>query len=400
MSALNPGTSRVPVSVSPELFEATVAVRRDLHAHPEIAFEEHRTAALVAERLASLDVETHPGIGGTGVVGLVTGAHPGPTIMLRADMDALPMPEENDVPYVSRNPGVTHACGHDAHVAMLLGAAQILQASREAIHGRVALVFQPAEEGGGGAQAMLADGLIERFAIERAYGLHISNILPSGTFGLRPGPLMAAVDSFDLVVEGLGGHGAMPQRSVDPVVVAADVVSGLQRIVSREVDPLEPAVVTIGAINGGTTYNVIPPRVALKGTVRTFTDATRDSMEARIRRIAEHTCAAANATCSLAWHASYPVTVNDPAEAAFVRDALGAEFGDARVFEVPPIMGSEDFSYYLQAVPGCFWFLGGGDEAHAFPNHHPAFDIDEKAMIAGIAAHVAVALAATGASRR
>ena len=388
------------VCVSPELFADTVAIRRDLHAHPELAFEETRTAEIVATRLRALGFDVHEGIGGTGVVGLLTGAQPGPTIMLRADMDALPMPEENDVPYASRNAGVTHACGHDAHVAMLLGAATILRDRASDVHGRIAFVFQPAEEGGGGARAMLDDGLIARFAIERAYGLHIANILPSGVFGLRPGPLMAAVDSFDLVVEGMGGHGAMPHRSVDPVVVAADVVGALQRVVSREIDPVEPAVLTIGAINGGTTYNVIPPRVALKGTVRTFTDATREAMEARIQRIAEHTCAAANATCALQWHASYPVTVNDPAEAAFVTATLAAEFGAERVQETPPIMGSEDFSYFAQVVPACFYFLGAGDATHLFPNHHPAFDIDENAMSSGIAAHVALALAATSSSPR
>ena len=393
------------VAVSPELFAETVAIRRDLHAHPELAFEEKRTAEIVAARLRALGLDVHTGIGGTGVVGLLAGAHPGPTIMLRADMDALPMPEENDVPYVSRNAGVTHACGHDAHVAMLLGAATILRARADELHGRIAFVFQPAEEGGGGARAMLDDGLIARFAIERAYGLHVVNtagdaLAPSGVFGLRPGPIMAAVDSFDLVVEGRGGHGAMPHRSVDPVVVAADVVGALQRVVSREIDPVEPAVVTVGAINGGTTYNVIPPRVALKGTVRTFTEATRDTMEARVQRIAEHTCAAANATCSLQWHPSYPVTVNDPAEAAFVTATLAAEFGPERVVETAPVMGSEDFSYFGQAVPACFYFLGAGDAAHQFPNHHPAFDIDENAMKAGIAAHVAIALAATSSSPR
>jgi amidohydrolase len=393
MSAISSEQSKHPV-VSPELFAETVDLRRDLHAHPELAFEEHRTAGIVADRLRALGLETHTGIGGTGVVGLIDGAHDGPAIMLRADMDALPMAEENNVVYASRIGGVMHACGHDAHVAMLLGAARILRESAGEIHGRIALVFQPAEEGGGGARAMIGDGLIARFGIERAYGLHIGNILPSGVIGLRPGPLMAAVDSFDLVVEGFGGHGAMPHRSVDPIVVAADVVSGLQRVVSREIDPLEPAVVTVGAINGGTTYNVIPPRVALKGTVRTLSDATRDSMEARIRRIAEHTCAAANATCSLTWHPSYPVTANDPHEAAFVRETLAAELGAERVVEIPPVMGSEDFSYYAQAVPACFWFLGSGDETNVFPNHHPAFDIDEKAMIVGIASHAAVALAA------
>jgi amidohydrolase len=383
-------------TVSPELAADTVALRRDLHAHPELGFAEHRTAGIVAARLTALGLDVHPGIGGTGVVAILSGAQPGPTIMLRADMDALPMTEENaGVPYVSQNAGVTHACGHDAHVAMLLGAATILQAGAAEVRGRIAFVFQPAEEGGGGARAMLDDDLIARFAIERAYGQHIVTMIPSGVFGLRPGPLMASVDSFDLVVEGRGGHGAMPNNAVDPVVIAADVVTSLQRVVSREVDPLEPAVLTIGAINGGTTYNVIPPRVALKGTVRSFSDATRTAMEAGIRRIAEHTCTAAKATCALDWHPSYPVTVNDPAEAAFVSATLAAEFGDARVLESPPVMGSEDFSYYAQVVPACFWFLGAGDAAHAFPNHHPAFDIDEKALTAGIAAYVTVALAAT-----
>jgi hippurate hydrolase len=379
--------------VEPAVFREVVAIRRDLHAHPELGFEEHRTAALVAGRLRDLGLEVHTGIGGTGVVALLTGARPGPTVMLRADMDALPMPEENDVPYRSTVPGVTHACGHDAHVAMLLGAAAVLRARTGELAGRIAFVFQPAEEGGGGALAMLRDGLVGRFEIARAYGLHVSTVLPSGVFGTRPGPLMAAVDQFDLTVEGRGGHGAMPHLSVDPVVVAAEVVGALQRIVSREVDPVEPAVVTIGAINGGTTYNVIPPRVALKGTVRTFSEATRDGMEARIRRIAEHTCAGAGAACVLDWHPAYPVTVNDPAEAAFVQATFARTFGGARSIETPPIMGSEDFSYFAQEVPAAFAFLGGGDAAHAFPNHHPAFDIDEGALAAGIAAHVALALA-------
>jgi hippurate hydrolase len=381
-------------AVLPHIARDAVAVRRDLHAHPELGFAEHRTAGLVAERLAALGCEVHAGIGGTGVVGLLRGARPGPTVMLRADMDALPMPEENDVPYRSTVPGVTHACGHDAHVAMLLGAAAVLCERTEEFAGRIAFVFQPAEEGGGGALAMLRDGLLGRFEIARAYGLHISTVLPSGVFGTRPGAFMAAVDQFDLVVEGRGGHGAMPHLAVDPVVVAADVVGALQRIVSREVDPVEPAVVTIGAINGGTTYNVIPPRVALKGTVRTFSEATRDGMQARIRRIAEHACAGGNAHCTLDWQHSYPVTVNDPAEATFVRETLARAFGAQRSIETPPIMGSEDFSYFAREIPACFAFLGAGDAAHQYPNHHPAFDIDEAALEAGIAAHVELALGA------
>ena len=381
-------------AIEPALFGELVAIRRDLHAHPELGFAEHRTAALVARRLRDLALEVHTGIGGTGVVGLLNGARPGPTVMLRADMDALPMQEESDASYRSTVAGVTHACGHDAHVAMLLGAAAVLSERVSELAGRIAFVFQPAEEGGGGALAMLRDGLIGRFEIARAYGLHVSTILPSGVFATRPGPLMAAVDQFDLTVEGRGGHGALPHLTVDSVVVAAELVGALQRIVSRELDPVEPAVLTIGAINGGTTYNVIPPRVALKGTVRTFSDAAREGMEARVRRIAEGTCAASNATCALDWQTLYPVTANDPAEAAFVRATLARAFGPARALEAPPIMGSEDFSYFAQQVPACFAFLGGGDAAHAFPNHHPAFDIDESALAAGVQAHVALALAA------
>jgi amidohydrolase len=387
------------LTVSPDLLADAVAIRRDLHVHPELGFREARTAGIVAERLRDLGFEVHPRIGETGVVGLLRGAHDGPTIMLRADMDALPMHEENDVPYRSQTNGVMHACGHDAHVAMLLAAAALLAQRTDELHGRIAFVFQPAEEGGGGARAMLHDGLIERFAIERAYGLHISCILPSGIIGVKPGPMMAAVDQFDLVVEGRGGHGAMPHTAIDPIVVAAEFVGSVQRVVSREVDPVEPAVVTVGAFNGGTTYNVIPPRVALKGTVRTFSEATRATMEGRIRRIAEHTCAASNASCTLDWHPSYPVTVNDPGETAFLRATLAAEIGATRVIEIPPIMGSEDFSYFANEVPACFAFLGAGDATHANPNHHPAFDINESAMATGIAAHVALALAATARER-
>jgi|SRR5271156_377895 len=387
-------------TVLPEgLFQDTVALRRDLHAHPELGFEEQRTAGIVAERLRGLGLEVHAGIGGTGVVGLLRGARAGPTIMLRADMDALPMAEENDVPYRSSVPGVTHACGHDAHVAMLLGAAVVLAGGSRDFRGRIAFVFQPAEEGGGGAQAMLRDGLIGRFEIARAYGLHVTTILPTGVFGTRPGPFMAAVDSFDLRVDGVGGHGALPHRAVDPVVVAAELVGALQRVVSREVDPLEPAVLTVGAINGGTTYNVIPPRVLLKGTVRTFSETTRAEMEGRVRRIAEHTCAGANASCRLDWLPSYPVTVNDPAEAAFVRAMLDDAFGLERSLEIPPLMGSEDFSYFAREVPACFAMLGAGDADHAFPNHHPAFDINESALAAGIAANVALAVAACNRER-
>jgi amidohydrolase len=388
--------------VSQALLEETIAIRRDLHAHPELSFAEVRTAALVAERLRAFGLEVRESIGKTGVVGVLSGARPGPTIMLRADMDALPMLEESEVSYRSKNAGVAHACGHDAHVAMLLGAAQILKERAPEVHGRIAFVFQPGEEVGGGAEGMLRDGLMQRFGITRAYGLHVltalagtgTKALPSNAFGVRPGSLMAGSDSFDLVIDGRGGHGAAPHLSVDPIAIAAEVVTALQRIVSRETDPVEPAVLSIGAIAGGTTYNVIPPRVSLEGDIRSFNETTRAHMQQRIFEIAQHVCAAAGAQCSIDWLPPCPATVNDPVEAAFVKETLTERFGSSRVVESPLVTGSEDFSYFLNVVPGCFYFLGAFDERRPFPYHHPAFDIDESAMSAGIEAHVAIALAA------
>jgi amidohydrolase len=393
--------------VSRELLAETIAVRRDLHAHPELSFEEQRTAALVAKSLRSLGFAVHDGIGKTGVVGVLSGTLPGPTIMLRADMDALPMQEDSKAPYRSLTDGTAHACGHDAHVAMLLGAAKALRDRVGELSGRIAFVFQPGEEAGGGAQAMLDDGLIERFAIERVYGLHVITTLlgaqgtpsafMSGVFGLRAGPLMAGADSFDLVIEGRGGHGAAPQLCVDPIVVAAEVVTALQRVLSREIDPVEAAVLTIGAINGGSTYNVIPPRVSLKGAIRWFSDRTRESIVQRVEQIAKHVCEAGRANCSISWLPPCPATVNDKTEAAFVAETLKKPFGEQRVIESPLVMASEDFSCFLRVVPGCFYFLGAGNATHSYPNHHPAFDIDESAMAAGIEAHVTIALAAASA---
>jgi amidohydrolase len=390
--------------VSPELLAETIAIRRDLHAHPELSFEEERTASIVAKSLRDLGLTVHDGIGKTGVVGVLSGSLSGPTIMLRADMDALPMQESSESPYRSRTDSRSHACGHDAHVAMLLGAANVLCGRVGELRGRVAFVFQPGEEAGGGAQAMLDDGLIERFAIERAYGLHLittllgiqasSGTLTSGVFALRAGPLMAGADSFDLVIEGRGGHGAAPHLCVDPVLVAAEVVTALQRVISREIDPVEAAVLTIGAINGGSTYNVISPRVSLKGAIRWFTDRTRALIVQRVEQIAKHVCEASNATCTLSWLPPCPATVNDNAEAAFVKQTLTRTFSAERVVESPLVMLSENFSCFLQVVPGCFYFLGAGNATHCHPNHHPAFDFEESAMAAGIEAHVAIALTA------
>jgi amidohydrolase len=390
--------------VLPELLAETIAIRRDLHAHPELSFEEERTAAIVAKSLRGLELTVYEGIGKTGVVGVLSGSLPGPTTMLRADMDALPMQDAGEAPYRSRADGISHACGHDAHVARLLGAAKVLAARAGEVRGRIAFVFQPGEEAGGGAEAMLDDGLIERFSIDRVYGLHVVTTLlgvqgspsafRSGSFALRSGPLMAGADSFDLVIEGRGGHGAAPHLCVDPVLVAAEVVTALQRVISREIDPVETAVLTIGAINGGSTYNVIPPRVSLKGAIRWFSDRTRESIVQRVEQIAKHVCEAGRATCSISWLPPCPATVNDKAEATFVAETLKKTFGEQRVVESPLVMASEDFSCFLRVVPGCFYFLGAGNATHSYPNHHPAFDIDENAMAAGIEAHVAIALAA------
>lgn len=384
--------------VSKTLLDETIAIRRDLHANPELSFRETRTAGIVEERLRDLGFEAYPRFGKTGVVGLLQGALPGPTIMLRADMDALPMTEENDVPYRSEVAGAAHACGHDAHVAMLLSAAKILKDAIAEVRGRIAFVFQPAEEADGGAETMLRDGLIARFEIVRAYGLHVvtalggvgARTLPSGVFGLRSGPLMAGSDSFDLTIEGRGGHGAAPHLAIDPIAVAAEVITTLQRIVSRETDPVDPTVLTVGTINGGTTHNIIPPRVLLKGCIRTFSEATKTHLQMRVKQIAEQVCAAAGASCSIEWLPSCPATTNNPKEAAFVKRVLTERFGASRVVEVPQVMLSEDFSHFLNAVPGCFYFLGAGNKERAIPNHNPAFDIDELAMPADIEAHTSL----------
>jgi amidohydrolase len=393
--------------VSPELLAETITIRRDLHAHPELSFEEERTAKVVAHLLRELGLTVYDGIGRTGVVGVLSGSRPGPTIMLRADMDALPMQEVSEASYRSGTDGISHACGHDAHVAMLLGAAKVLRGRVSELRGRIAFVFQPSEEAGGGAQAMLDDGLIEKFAIERVYGLHVitallsaqttESIFRSGVFALRAGPLMAGADSFDLVIEGRGGHGAAPHLCVDPIVIAAEVITALQRIISREIDPVDAAVLTIGAINGGSTYNIISPTVSLKGAIRWFSDRTRDQIVQRVEQIAKHVCEASNATCTVSWFPPCPATINDDREAAFVERQLKKTFGPERVVESPLVMLSEDFSCFLHVVPGCFYFLGAGSATHAHPNHHPAFDIDENAMAAGIEAHVAIALAASSA---
>jgi amidohydrolase len=384
---------RTAIPVPDRLAEEVVRIRRDLHMHPETAFEERRTASLVAERLSQLGYDVHREIGRTGVVGVVRGARPGRTIMLRADMDALPITEETTHSYRSRIDGVMHACGHDGHVAILLGAAELIAAAREELSGTVCLVFQPAEEGAGGARVMLDDGLFERFSIERAYGLHLSSKYPSGVLGFREGPMYASSDSIEITVLGAGGHGSAPHDAVDPIYAAASFVTSVQQVVSRQIDPLEPAVVTIGAIHGGTIHNVIPRTCRILGTVRAFSEEVRQAMSGRIERILRACCDASGAGYDYAYLDRYPVTSNDPEQTRYVEALARANFGDERVVEAGALMGAEDFSFYALRVPACFYTLGcrGGAES-SHPHHSSLFDLDEACLSTGVAMMTALAL--------
>jgi amidohydrolase len=381
------------ITVPDRLSDDVVLTRRDLHMHPELGFEERRTAALVADRLKRLGYEVFEGIGITGVVGVLKGARAGRTIMLRADMDALPILEESPHPYRSRSDGVMHACGHDGHVAILLGAAALVADRRDELAGTLCLVFQPAEEGQGGARAMIEDGLIERFGIERAYGLHLSSKYPTGVLGFREGPMYASSDSIEIEVLGVGGHGSAPHDAVDPIYTAANFVTSLQQIVTRQIDPLEPAVVTIGSIHSGTIHNVIPRTCKMLGTVRAFADDVRGSMARRIERVLRACCEASGAQYQFTYIERYPVTANDSAQAQYARALAEKAFGGERVVEAAKLMGAEDFSFYAQRVPACFYTLGcssGASTSH--PHHSSLFDLDEATLPTGVAMMTALAL--------
>ena len=381
------------IDVPAEVAAEVVATRRDLHEHPELGFEEHRTAALVAARLEALGFEVHRGIGKTGVVGVLRGAQPGKTVMLRADMDALPIDEENEVPYRSESAAHMHACGHDGHVAMLLGAARIVAARNADVAGTVCFLFQPAEEGKGGALAMVEDGVLERFGIERAFGLHLSSTHPLGQVGFREGAFYASSDSIEITVEGKGGHGASPHQTIDPIYVASQFVVAVQQVVSRNVDPIEPAVVTIGAFHGGTTHNVVPNRVQLLGTVRAFDAGVRAKMAERIERVLRGICESSGATYAFEYLWRYPVTTNDVEQTRYVKALAERVVSAEHVADVPQLMGAEDFSFFAERVPACFFTIGsnGGPDS-AWPHHHARFDIDESALPTGVRMMVALAL--------
>jgi amidohydrolase len=366
-----------------DLHDEITAWRRDIHAHPELLYDVHRTAASVADKLKGFGCdEVVTGIGRTGVVGVIRGKKGAGTrvIGLRADMDALPIQEANDIAYKSTVPGKMHACGHDGHTAMLLGAARYLTETRN-FAGTAVVIFQPAEEGGAGGKAMVQDGLMDRFRIEEVYGMHNYPGLPVGQFALRPGPLMAAADRITIEIEGRGGHAARPHISVDTVLVGAQMINQIQSIVARNVDPLDAAVISICVFQAGSTDNVIPQTALLRGTARSLTPEVRDLLERRLREVVTGTAQLYGATAKLTYRRDYPVTRNHERQAAFAASVAAQVVGPERVDDhAAPVMGAEDFSFMLEARPGAFIFVGNGDSAGL---HHPAYDFNDDTIPVG-----------------
>jgi amidohydrolase len=366
--------------------QAEVAAwRRDIHAHPEIMFDVHRTAASVAEKLKAFGCdEVVTGIGKTGVVGVIRGRREGgaglKVVGLRADMDALPMDEQTNLPYRSTNPGKMHACGHDGHTAMLLGAARYLAETRN-FAGSVAVIFQPAEEGGAGGKAMIQDGMMDRFGIGEVYGMHNYPGLPVGEFAIRSGPIMAAADHLTIDIEGVGGHAARPHLSIDTVLVGSAIVNALQSIVSRNVDPLHSAVVSICMFHAGNADNVIPQTAQLNGTARSLSGAVQDLLERRVKEVVEGVARLHGAKAIVDYRRNYPVLKNHERQTGFAASVAGQVVGDNKVdTAVPPVMGAEDFSFMLEARPGAFIFVGNGDSAGL---HHPAYNFNDDVIPIG-----------------
>jgi hippurate hydrolase len=361
------------------------AWRRDIHEHPELLYDVHRTAAFVADRLREFGCdEVATGLGRTGVVGVIKGRKPAgesdiKVIGLRADMDALPIEEATELAYASKTPGKMHACGHDGHTAMLLGAARYLAETRN-FAGDAVVIFQPAEEGGAGAAAMIKDGLMDRFAIDQVYGMHNGPGIPIGSFAIRSGPIMAATDSIDIRIQGLGGHAARPHLCIDSVLVGAQLVTALQSIVSRTVDPLESAVVSVCEFHAGNARNVIPQTAELKGTVRTLTAKVREKVEKRVREVVAGVAQMTGAKIELVYDRGYPVAVNHALQTDVARRVAEEIAGDANVHEIAPQMGAEDFAYMLESRPGAFIFCGNGDSAGL---HHPAYNFNDDAIVFG-----------------
>lgn len=385
---------RSPIDSIKKFHHELTALRRDLHANPEIGFKELRTSGIVAGALEALGIEVHRGIGGTGVVGVVRGkkSDSGRMIGIRADMDALPIVEENDVAHCSVNSGLMHACGHDGHTAILLGTAKYLAENRN-FNGSAVLIFQPAEEGLGGAKAMLDDGLFDKFPCDAIYALHNWPALPAGVIGINPGPMMAASDRFEIKIEGRGGHGAHPYQTIDPIIVAAQIITALQTIVSRNVHPVESAVISLGHIQAGNAAapSVIPSHATLIGTVRTFSDDVQKLVESRMRTLVATIADAFGAKAELNYQRSYPATINSADEANFLADIATELFGEQKVVRnLIPSMGSEDFSFMLQQRPGAYFRLGQGGAEDGKLLHNPKFDFNDDVIPVGSAMFAAL----------
>lgn len=386
-----------------DVTDTVVTTRRDIHAHPELGNQEQRTPALIVRQLEDIGLELQVGVGGTGVVAVLRGAHPGPTLALRADMDALPLDEQGDRPYRSSVPGVMHACGHDGHVAMALGAARVLHGMRNHLHGNVKFLFQPAEETYGGASEMIADGCLTATpAVDAVFGLHLEPMGQVGELRLRHGPVMASSDVVRVVITGKGGHASEPHDCIDPVPIAAQVITNLQTLVTRRFAATSPVVITITYLQAGSAFNVIPSEVILAGTVRTVDPAVRAEMPERIRHVVQHTAQTFGASAELGYVPGSGVVVNDASFTDFVRRVVRDIRGGSAVVALEhPVMGAEDFGLYLEHVPGTFGFLGARpSHQEPFPCHHPQFDIDERALPLGVEILSSVALAYLRGDRR
>ncbi|WP_374606994.1 M20 aminoacylase family protein [Diaphorobacter nitroreducens] len=366
---------------------AIAEVRRDIHAHPELCFQEVRTADVIAAKLTEWGIPIHRGLGTTGVVGIVHGRDGGAcgrAVGLRADIDALPMQEFNTFAHASKHQGRMHACGHDGHTAMLLAAAQYFSKHRD-FDGTVYLIFQPAEEGGGGAREMIKDGLFERFPMQAVFGMHNWPGMPAGSFAVSPGPVMASSNEFKITIRGKGSHGAMPHMGIDPVPVACQMVQAFQNIISRNKKPIEAGVISVTMIHAGEATNVVPDSCELQGTVRTFSTELLDMIERRMRQVAEHTCTAFEARCEFEFVRNYPPTINSPAEAEFARQVMVGIVGEDKVLAQEPTGGAEDFSFMLQAKPGAYVFIANGDGDHRAMGHgggpctlhNPSYDFND-----------------------
>ncbi|MGD8192449.1 M20 metallopeptidase family protein [Brevibacillus ginsengisoli] len=366
-----------------ELEPQMVSWRRHLHQNPELSFQEEKTPAMIAEILKQLEFdEVRTGVGSRGVVGLLRGGQPGKTVAIRADFDALPIQDQKDVPYKSQVPGVMHACGHDAHTSTLLGLATVFAKHREQMKGNVVFIFQHAEEENpGGATAMVQDGALE--GVDAIFGAHLWSMAPVGKVWISAGPIMANTDDFIIDIKGKGGHGAVPQETIDSIVIGSQIVTNLQTLVSRNVSPMDSLVVTVGTFHAGNNFNVIADTCRLTGTVRSFAPEVRDLAEKRLKEIAQGAASMLGGSAAVQYDRGYPAVINSERESQIVREAASKVLGESHVEKMTPIMGGEDFSYYLEKVPGAFVFIGAGnpDKGVEYPHHHPRFDIDEKSML-------------------